>query len=336
MNQLDAIRQKIKALDEKKQGKNQKGGDKLTYTFWNMKDGETAQIRFLPDGNEDNTFFWVEKQTIRLTFPGVKGGDSHKEVTVTVPCMDMYGEQCPIIAETRPWWNDEDLKEMAQKYYKKREFIFQGLVRVNPLTDDEPENPIRKFVFTSPIFNLIKASLMDPDMANIPTDPINGTDFRLVKGTKGKWADYSTSAWARRESSLTQDELDAVQKYGLKDLSTYLPKKPTAEEVAIIYEMFQDSVNGELYDPVKYAKYYKPYGMEWSENKVAVERAQEPVVRVEQKETVVAEVSDDIPFDGDDVSTTVTETASAAAVSSPSTQGKSAEDILAMLRNRKS
>ena len=48
---------------------------------------------------------------------------------------------------------------------------------------------------------------MDPDMENIPTDYVNGTDFRLSKTMKGQYADYSTSKWARKERSLDETEL---------------------------------------------------------------------------------------------------------------------------------
>ena len=39
-------------------------------------------------------------------------------------------------------------------------------------------------------------------MENLPTDYVAGTDFRLSKTTKGQYADYSTSKWARKESAL--------------------------------------------------------------------------------------------------------------------------------------
>ena len=41
----------------------------------------------------------------------------------------MFGENCPVLAEVRPWYKDETLKEMANKYWKKRSYIFQGFVR---------------------------------------------------------------------------------------------------------------------------------------------------------------------------------------------------------------
>ena len=102
---------------------------------------------------------------------------------------------------------------------------------------------------------------MDPDMENIPTDYVNGTDFRLAKTMKGQYADYSTSKWARKERSLDESELASIETHGLFDLKDFLPKKPTAEQVDMIYNMFQDSVNGELFDNDKYGEHFRPNGM---------------------------------------------------------------------------
>ena len=103
---------------------------------------------------------------------------------------------------------------------------------------------------------------MDPDMENIPTDYVNGTDFRLTKTTKGQYADYSTSKWARKERSLDETELAAIDEHGLYDLKDFLPARPTAEHYKAIAEMFEASVNGELYDAARWGNYYKPYGVE--------------------------------------------------------------------------
>jgi hypothetical protein len=89
-----------------------------------MEEGTTATIRFLPDKDEKNTFFWVERQIIKLPFNGVKGDPNHKQVVVQVPCVEMYGDNCPILAEVRPWYKDDTLKEMANKYWKKRSYLF--------------------------------------------------------------------------------------------------------------------------------------------------------------------------------------------------------------------
>ena len=72
MASLAEIRAKLKQ-QETNTGGQRSGGDNAIYPFWNMKEGESATLRFLPDGNTDNTFFWTERLMIKLPFPSVKG-----------------------------------------------------------------------------------------------------------------------------------------------------------------------------------------------------------------------------------------------------------------------
>ena len=332
MANLADIRAKLAAMDTKSGG-SKTGGDNAIYPFWNISEGSSTTLRFLPDGDSSNTFFWTERQMIRLQFPGIKGGDM-KPTTVQVPCMEMWGEQCPVHNEIRPWFKDPSLEDMGRKYWKKRSYIFQGYVVDSPLQEDTtPENPVRRFIIGPQIFNIIKGALMDPDMENIPTDYVNGTDFRLSKTMKGQYADYSTSKWARKERSLDETELAAVDTNGLFNLKDYLPKKPTEAEVDIIYQMFQDSVNGELFDNDKYGEHFRPNGQSAPvklQSTTPPAQSTTPVAPVTAPavETPAPVVETPAP-----VVAPVVETASAN--ESPTTDSKaSAEDILAMIRNR--
>ena len=214
---LAEIRAKLQANENRGSGKTQ--GDNAIYAHWNIPENTTARVRFLPDANTKNSFFWVERAMIRLPFAGIKGQADSKMVNVQVPCMEMWGEACPILAEVRPWFKDPNLEEMGRKYWKKRSYLFQGFVRDNPIGDDKtPENPIRRFIISPQIFNLIKNALMDPDMENLPTDYSAGLDFNIKKTSKGGYADYNTSTWARKETALNADEAEAIEKFGLYDL----------------------------------------------------------------------------------------------------------------------
>ena len=330
MASLADIRAKLAQMESKPGSSTPTQSDNAIYPFWNIEEGTGATLRFLPDADSNNTFFWVERQMIRLTFPGIKGGEN-KPVTVQVPCGEMYGDTCPILTEVRPWFKDPSLEELGRKYWKKKSYIFQGFVTENPLNEDSPANPIRRFVIGPQIFNIIKGALMDPDMENIPTDYVNGTDFRLIKTSKGQYADYSTSKWARKERSLDEVELAAIDQHGLYNLNDFLPTRPTADHYIAIAEMFAASVDGELYDPVRWGNYYKPYGVEVPENaaQANVQKASAPAARpaptpAPQVATPAPTVEDDTPpFDAD-------------ASPDPVAQApkKSADDILAMIRNR--
>ena len=265
MASLAEIRARIQAQENKSTKGSNTQSDNSIYPHWNMDEGTTATVRFLPDGDSNNQFFWVERQIIKLPFNGVKGDPNFKQVIVQVPCVEMYndGTSCPILAEVRPWYKDESLKEMANKYWKKRSYLFQGFVRQNPIGDDKtPANPIRRFIISPQIFTIIKSSLMDPEMEELPTALMRGLDFNIKKTSKGGYADYSTSNWARKESALTEAEQQAIESHGLYKLSDFLPKKPNEAELKIIKEMFEASVDGQPYDPDRFGQYYKPYGLD--------------------------------------------------------------------------
>ena len=316
---LAAIRARLAEQENKAQNQVVRQGDNAIFPHWNIAEGTSCTLRFLPDGNPDNSFFWVERQVIKLPFNGVIGGDNRR-VEVNVPCVEMYGpgEQCPILAEVRPWYKDDSLKETANKYWKKRSYLFQGFVRVNTLADDKPpENPIRRFVISSQIFNVIKASLMDPEMENLPTDYLSGLDFKVTKTNKGGYADYSTSSWSRKETPLNEAEQAAIESFGLYNLNDFLPKKPNEAELRIIKEMFEASVDGQQYDPERWGAYYKPYGLKSNDEVSAptvntVSTVREP--SLESDEPSITEVTP-VPQE-------------------PVSSGNKAQDILDMIRNR--
>jgi len=321
---LAEIRAKLQANENRASGNSQSGGDNAIYPHWNIAEGSTARLRFLPDGNANNSFFWAERAMIRLPFAGVKGQTDSKPLVVQVPCMEMYGpgEACPILAEVRPWFKDPSLEEMGRKYWKKKSYVFQGFVRENALSDDKvPANPIRRFTISPQIFNIIKAALMDPEMEELPTDFGRGLDFQIVKTSKGGYADYSTSKWSRKESALSADEQAAIDQYGLFNLSDFLPKKPTETDLKVIKEMFDASVNGEAYDAERWGAYYKPYGLE------TPNATPKPAEEVATPTAAPA-----VPFDMDEDETPAPTAPVQAPEAKPASQ--KAEDILAMIRNR--
>jgi hypothetical protein len=167
-------------------------------------------------------------------------------------------------------------------------------------------------------------------LENMPTDYEGGLDFTVKKTSKGGYADYSTSNWARKESALTTDELEAIEKFGLYNLADFLPKKPNEAELRIIKEMFEASVDGEPYDPERWGAYYKPTGFKGNDDapQAAPAAQARPAMAAPAAKPAPAITDDDIPpFDTDEPSAPV-----AVAAAKPSSQR--AEDILAMIRNR--
>jgi hypothetical protein len=331
MASLAEIRARLQAA-ESKQGGQSTGGDNSIYPHWNMEEGQSATVRFLPDGNSKNTFFWVERAMIRLPFNGIKGEMESKQVMVQVPCVEMWGDACPILAEVRTWFKDKSLEDMGRKYWKKRSYIMQGFVRQNPLGDDKtPENPIRRFIIGPQIFQIIKSALMDPELEELPTDALRGLDFRITKTSKGGYADYNTSQWARKESALTEAEAAAIEQHGLFDLNSFLPKKPTDVELRVIKEMFEASVDGKPYDTERWGQYYRPAGVAAPAGSAAVEADEDTPKSVAVSRPAVARPqapAEDPPFDVEEAPA-----ASAPVQAAPKSTQK-AEDILAMIRAR--
>ena len=329
MASLAEIRAKLKSQETNTGGQRSGGGDNAIYPFWNMKEGESATLRFLPDGNADNTFFWTERLMIKLPFPSIKGEPGSKPVQVQVPCMEMYGETCTILNEVRGWFKDPSLEDMGRKYWKKRSYVFQGFVTENPIGEDAtPENPIRRFIIGPQIFQIIKQALMDPDMEELPTDYTAGVDFRLNKTSKGGYADYSTSSWARRERPLVDAEMNAVNTNGLFNLGDFLPKKPDEIGVKVMQEMFEASVDGQPYDADRWSQYFRPSGMQ--------ARTGDPMKAASPQATAVSQSAPVAPTPAPEAAPApVAEaTPAAPATETAPADGNGAQDILAMIRNR--
>jgi len=327
MASLAEIRAKLKEQENRGSSNTSSGGDNAIYPFWNMKEGDSSTLRFLPDGNPDNTFFWVERLMIKLPFAGVKGETDSRPVQVQVPCMEMYGEQCNILNEVRGWFKDPSLEDMGRKYWKKRSYIFQGFVTDNPLSEDTtPENPIRRFIIGPQIFQIIKQALMDPDMEELPTDYTAGVDFRLNKTSKGGYADYSTSNWARRERPLSDAEMEAVNTHSLFNLNDFLPKKPDETAVKVMQEMFEASVDGEAFDMDRWGNYFRPAGMAARTGDPVAPAASTPApapAATPAPEAAPAPVAEAAP-----------EPTPAPAAEAAPAEGGNAQDILAMIRAR--
>jgi hypothetical protein len=305
-----------------------------------MKEGETSVLRFLPDADPNNDFFWRERLMIKLPFPGVKGQADSRPVMVQVPCMEMYGESCPVLTEVRPWFKsgDKSLEDLGRKYWKKRSYLFQHTVVETDMNEENvPENPIRRTMIGPQIFQIIKSALLDPELEELPTDYTHGLDFRITKTSKGGYADYSTSKWSRRERPLSEEEKAAIDSHGLFNLNDFLPKKPSEVEVEVIKQMFEASVEGEPYDPDKFSQYFRPAGMSantgdpnsGSESKSKSEAPKAAPKAAPKKEEPKQEAKEEAkeeepPFDADDKK------------SPEESAGSNTQDILAMIRSRQS
>ena len=321
---LKEIQEKLREQSARKERQTSNIGDNPVYPFWNNPENSTATARLIPDGDETNDFFWRTRLIIKIPFSGIKGQDTgNKRVEVHVPCVNMWKPfSCPITAAIAPWWKDESLIDMARTYYRKVSHLYQGFVVEDPSNDTPPENPIRRFIINDGLHEKIKSILTSKDAEYLPTDYDNGRDFYLVKNMKSQgpgkqpYPNYDNSSWALRERPLNASERAAIAQYGLPSLSSFIPKKPDDAQLKTIMEMFEASVDGNLYDPDRWAHHYKPSGFKTDEATASTA-------------TTATTHDDEPPFEPNVPVTTTPVTAK------PAGKTMTPEEILAMVRNRK-
>lgn len=347
MATLAEIRAKLMAESQKKGGGSRTGGgDNASFPHWRAPDDTTTLVRFLPDGDSSNTYFWRERAVIKMPFTGIAGETNNKKVVVEVPCLEMYGEKevCPLLQEARGFYKLEKIEaakgnleaakeynKLGSRYWKKRTYLMQGFVVDTKLIEDQvPENPIRRFTISPQFFPLIPKALLDPEIPNLVTDYVNGLDFKIVKTTKpgGAFSDYNTSGWARRERALGEAELAAINQYGLFSLKDFLPKRPGEVEMKIALEMLEASIAGEAFDMSRWGDYFKPRETKFSSNADGEE---------EYDATPLASVTRTAPVVEAKAEPEITKEMAAAMVATAPSNGDAAtraQDILAKIRNR--
>jgi hypothetical protein len=217
------------------------------YNFWDMKTGESAVVRFLPDLSDENPRgFLVEKIIHKLTI----NGEEKK-----VPCLKPFGEECPICKLSQSYYKSEGKGSVnGKKYYITRSYVAQALVIEDPLppNKDTGETNVGKVRFIAlgfQLHNIIKEAFADQTedaLKEIPYDFHGGYDFIIKKSLSGDGhAAYTVGTkFKNSQRSLTEDEL-AVVGDNMVELSTLLPKNPGLEKVQA---MLTAELNGEQYN----------------------------------------------------------------------------------------
>jgi len=213
------------------------------YRFWDMKDGERAVVRFLPDANQENPFgFMVEKLMHNLEINGERK---------TVPCLKMYDDECPVCKVSSAYYKDEGKDSVnGKKYWRKKQHIVQALIIEDPLAENPEtgENSEGKIMFLNlsyQLYSVIKAAFESGDLDNIPFNFEGGYDFIIKKTQSGDYSKYDVgSNFARRSTDLTPDEIALAEDESV-DLSTLLPSSPGLEKVEA---MLEAALTGASYD----------------------------------------------------------------------------------------
>lgn len=212
------------------------------YPFWNMKAGQRAVIRFLPDLDGKNPrMFMVEKVSHNLTINGQKK---------TVPCLSMYGDDCPVCKVSQDYYKVND-KINGKKYWRKKQYIAQALVIEDPLPADADsgethQGQVRHIALGYQLYNIIKEAFASEDdpLEDAPQSFEGGYDFIIKKTEQGEYSTYTMGTkFHSKQRPLSEEEL-VVAEEGMIELATLLPKHPGVEKVRA---MLNADLNGEDY-----------------------------------------------------------------------------------------
>lgn len=250
------------------------------FSFKNLNPGDQIRIRFVPDG-EVNDFFWRPRCTRPLQFDSIRlnnGEVVQNRTYVSVPAFNIkkgdvnlsnlpddylyYSNDDVIQQKIKGFWNDSDEgKALYYKFGRTERYVFQGFVRAEGY-----ETKLWRFIINKDLFNTIYSFMSDDEINEMPSDPIHGRDFILkvtektasINGKTQKVKDYSTSKWSSNESPLTDAEVAWLSENDPFVLKSFIPSRPTAEQEAVMLELYEASFNGEPYDVSRWFNIFKP------------------------------------------------------------------------------
>lgn len=288
------------------------------YPFWLMENGQKVVLRFLPDKNEENVNgFLLEKIQHKLT---INGKDT------TVPCLSMYGEECPICKVSADYYAQGD-DVNGKRYWKKRTNLAQAIILEDPLPVNEDgesdyEGKVKYLSLTYQIINLITEAIRSDELEAMPDDLEDGYDFTIKKSAQGDYSTYLIGTkFANKPRPLTPEELELVEEYSI-DLSTLLPENPGLEKV-------QRLLNADLLGENNMED-DEPFEQERTQSKNSTSK-------VATKSSVAAandDDNDDDNEDDDDKSSELIEKENIASNSADDEDEDDIEDLLAAIKKR--
>jgi hypothetical protein len=258
------------------------------FDFRNLKVGDSVRVRFIDD-TEKNDVFWRERRTRNLKFNSVKdtsGAVLNQATYVDIPAFNKKFDEVlwSNPSEEYLYANDEDViqkrignfwdgtdtgKELYNKFKRRKTYVMRGFLESD--VEGYERNKVYRFIVTEDLFNLISSFMSDTEIAYAPTDKVNGLDFIInvtgknsnINGKTQEVKDYTTSKYARKETPLSEDELNYLNNNELPALITYIYKKPNAEQEKAMVEMFEAVMNDEPYDVAKWGNFYKPNNIQF-------------------------------------------------------------------------
>lgn len=207
---INALRNAFKKKESEGSGEGNTGFWDKFYPFYKMGMDETVEYRFLPDLDEENPLgFIVENKYHELLINGKKK---------RIACAKMYGETCACCEKSQKYYDEGDEK-IGKAFWRKVDYIAQGVIIATPF--DYPiksdENPVRMVSLGPKLYKVIEAKIVKGDLDEMPCDMVKGYNFRINKTKQGEYADYSTSDFARKSTSISDAMLTNLELYDLKN-----------------------------------------------------------------------------------------------------------------------
>lgn len=201
------------------------GGDtswKLFFNFWKAPTDSVSTVRFLPDLDEDNPMgFLVENLTHELVINGKRE---------KVACLKMFNEECPICALSQKYYDEKDPEHneaLGKKYYRKKSYIGQVIVIDTPIEHDA-EQIVKLIDFGPAVFKQIQSAFQSGDLEEAPYELKGGYNFRIKKTKSGEYASYTTSSFSPKQTDVSDDLLESLT---LFDLKQYRTSKTSREQI---------------------------------------------------------------------------------------------------------
>lgn len=258
------------------------------FDFRNLKVGDSVRVRFIDD-SDANPVFWRERRTRNLKFNSVKdttGAVLNQATYVDIPAFNkkfdevlwsnlpteyLYGNDEDVIQKRiGNFWDGTDAgKELYNKFKRRKTYVMRGFLESD--VEGYERNKVYRFIVTEDLFNLISSFMKDTEIAYAPTDKVNGLDFIInvtgknsnINGKTQEVKDYTTSKYARKETPLSEEELNYLQNNELPALLTFIYQKPDTEHENAMIEMFEAIMNDDPYDVTRWGKYYKPNNVQF-------------------------------------------------------------------------
>lgn len=223
----ERFKQQKEEQQQKKKNNKKDFNNSDIYPFWEMKDGEEAIVRILPDANKDNpnreSPFPISVEYKEHTL-SINGKD------VKIPDLNNWGQADPIAELSQKYYKAGD-KEKGKYYWRSKINLLRALIIKDPLPPDENgincEGKTKTLRFGFQLMETLLSQIASDDIDVEPWDLKNGYNFRIKKTAQGdEKSTYAIgSGFVRNPSSVEDYEIELV------DLATLLPPNPGRDKV---------------------------------------------------------------------------------------------------------